>query len=89
MVWKILNLSNNINKKLLDSKNIFNMGHLNNIQLFYQKIDVICFPSYLNALGRQILEAGLYKIPSIVCLKNSADSFMSKKQVYLLNDLEI
>ena len=77
---KILNLSNNINKKLLDSKNIFNMGHLNNIQLFYQKIDVICFPSYLNALGRQIFEAGLYKIPSIVCLKkNSADSFINKK----------
>ncbi len=76
----ILNLSNNINKKLLDSKNIFNMGHLNNIQLFYQKIDVICFPSYLNALGRQIFEAGLYKIPSIVCLKkNSADSFINKK----------
>ncbi len=72
--------SNNIDSKLINSKNIINLGHLNNVEDFYKQIDVICFPSYLNALGRQIFEAGLYKIPSIVCLKkNYADSFVNNK----------
>lgn len=77
---KIFNFSNNIDRKLINSKNIINLGHLDNIQNFYEKIDIICFPSYLNALGRPVFEAGLYNIPSIVCLKKEqADSFINKK----------
>ena len=77
---KIFNFSNNIDRKLINSKKIINLGHLDNIQNFYERIDVICFPSYLNALGRPVFEAGLYNIPSIVCLKKEyADSFINKK----------
>ena len=77
---KIFNFTNNIDRKLINSKNIINLGHLDNIQNFYERIDIICFPSYLNALGRPVFEAGLYNIPSIVCLKKEyADSFINKK----------
>lgn len=77
---KIFNFSNNIDRKLINSKKIINLGHLDNIQNFYERIDIICFPSYLNALGRPVFEAGLYNIPSIVCLKKEyADSFINKK----------
>ena len=76
---KIFNFSNNIDKNLINSKNLIDLGHLDNLHDFYHKIDIICFPSYLNALGRQIFEAGLYGIPSIVCLKkNYSDSFINK-----------
>ena len=77
---RILKLSNSIDKHSVNSKNIINLGHLENLENFYNKIDVLCFPSYLNALGRQIFEAAYYKIPSIVCLKkNISDSFLNKK----------
>ena len=92
---KIFNITNNIDKNLIKFKNIINLGHINNIDYFYNKIDVLCFPSYLNALGRQVFEAGHYKIPSIVCLKrNISDSFVNKKTGLSyknpgsLNDLE-
>jgi glycosyltransferase involved in cell wall biosynthesis len=79
-LFNLFNLSNNINKNLLKSKNIIFLGHLNELEKFYSKIDIMCFPSYLNALGRQVIEAGFYKIPSIVCLKkNYSDSFVNKR----------
>ena len=79
-IFNFFNLSNNINTNLIKSKNIILLGHLNNLDKFYGKIDILCFPSYLNALGRQVIEAGFYKIPSIVCLdKNNSDSFINKK----------
>ena len=78
-LFNILNLSNNIKVDLIKSKNIISLGHINSLEKFYSKIDILCFPSYLNALGRQVIEAGFYKIPSIVCLdKNISDSFINK-----------
>ncbi len=74
---KILNLDNNINP-IENKKNIFNLGVINNLEFFYKKINVLCFPSYLNALGRQVFEAALFGLPSIVCLdKNYSDSFIN------------
>ena len=77
---KLLGLTNNIDKSLIKkSKYILNLGHQDNLTNFYDKIDVLCFPSYLNALGRQIFEAGFFSIPSIVCInKNYSDSFINK-----------
>lgn len=34
----------------------------------YRSIDVLCFPSHLNAVGRPVLEAALSHIPSIVAI---------------------
>lgn len=74
-----LNLSNNVNENILINKNIIILGHLDNLKKFYEKIDILCFPSYLNALGRQVFEAGIYSIPSIVCIKKNSDSFINNK----------
>ena len=74
-----LNLSNNVSEKILINKNIIILGHLDNLKKFYEKIDILCFPSYLNALGRQVFEAGIYSIPSIVCIKKNSDSFINNK----------
>ena len=37
---------------------------------FYSKIDIILFPSYMNAVGRPVIEAALSKKPAIIALKN-------------------
>lgn len=79
LIFNFFNLSNNIDYSLIKNKKIKYLGHLNNLSKFYNKIDLLCFPSYLNALGRQVIEAGHYEIPSIVCIKkNSSDSFINK-----------
>ena len=79
MVFKTFKVSNNIDQQIINSKNIINLGHITNLNRFYQRIDILCFPSYLNALGRQVFEAGLFRIPSIVCLsRNKSDSFVDK-----------
>ncbi len=80
-LFKLFGLTNNIDKDLIvNSKNVLNLGHLNELSFFYNKIDILCFPSYLNALGRQVFEAGFFNKPSIVCLnKKYSDSFINKK----------
>ena len=79
MIFKIFKVSNNIDQQIINSKNIINLGHITNLNRFYKRIDILCFPSYLNALGRQVFEAGLFNIPSIVCLsRNKSDSFIDK-----------
>ena len=79
-LFNFFDLTNNIDKNLIKSKNIVFMGHIDKLGKFYNNIDVLCFPSYLNALGRQIFEAAFYNIPSIVCLKkNKSDSFLNNK----------
>lgn len=79
-VFNLLRLTNNIDKKLLKNNNFVLYGHLNNLDRFYNNIDILCFPSYLNSLGRQVIEASYYKIPSIVCLKNDkSDCFVNYK----------
>ena len=68
-IFEIFKISNNINRNLINFDGIKNMGHINKLENFYSKIDLLCFPSYLNALGRQVFEAAYFKIPSIVCIK--------------------
>ena len=76
-IFEIFKISNNINRDLINFDGIKNMGHINKLENFYSKIDLLCFPSYLNALGRQVFEAAYFKIPSIVCIKKKkSDSFI-------------
>ena len=76
---RLFNLDNNINAQF-NKKIIKNFGIVNNLESFYNKIHILCFPSYLNALGRQVFEAAMFGLPSIVCLsKNSSDSFINKQ----------
>jgi len=81
IILKIFGLSNNIDRSLIkNSKHTVNLGHQDNLINFYNKIDILCFPSYLNALGRQVFEAGFFRIPSIVCInKDKSDCFINQK----------
>ncbi len=36
----------------------------------YKNIDIICFPSHLNAVGRPVIEAAFFKVPSIVAIRD-------------------
>lgn len=43
----------------------------------YRGIDVVCFPSYLDAPGRPIFEAGFFGVPSIAAISRpKADTFI-------------
>ena len=44
-----------------------------NIKKIYENIDVLCFPSHLNAVGRPVLEAAFFKVPSIVAIDDPLD----------------
>ncbi|MEM9077495.1 MAG: glycosyltransferase family 4 protein [Bacteroidota bacterium] len=45
-------------------------GFVQNLALAYNKIDVLCFPSHINAVGRPVFEAGFFSVPSIVAIDN-------------------
>jgi glycosyltransferase involved in cell wall biosynthesis len=67
-------IKKDFNKEMHDFRqNNYNchfLGSVDKLEEFYNKIDLIVFPSRMNALGRPIIEASYYEIPSIVCLKN-------------------
>jgi len=46
------------------------------IYSIYNNIDIICFPSYLNAVGRPVLEAAFFKVPSIVAINDPYDDMI-------------
>lgn len=48
--------------------NVIFHGLVKDISVFYQYMDVVCFPSYYNAPGRPVFEAAYYGIPSIVAI---------------------
>jgi glycosyltransferase involved in cell wall biosynthesis len=58
-------------KKII--KNFEFPGLIKNISILYRKLDVLCFPSHLNACGRPVFEAAFYKVPSIVAIKRPLD----------------
>lgn len=45
-------------------------GAISDITTFYPEIDILCFPSHLNACGRPVFEAAFFGIPSIVAVSN-------------------
>jgi len=40
-----------------------------NLKNFYSNIDVVLFPSHMNAVGRPVIEASCIKKPAIIALK--------------------
>lgn len=76
-ISKKLKLYEDTEKDLLDfikihnfEKNVIYMGFVEDVNTFYTKIDLLVFPSHLNAVGRPVFEAGFYGIPSIVAVRN-------------------
>ena len=46
------------------------LGLVHDIRQLLPQLDVVCFPSHLDAAGRPVFEAALYGIPSVVALKD-------------------
>lgn len=74
--------SNFYNKRY---KNVKFLDTITDLNKFYQKIDLICFPSRMNALGRPVIEAASHGIPALVCLdKYFNDTIIDKKTGYVV-----
>lgn len=46
------------------------LGFVSDVRELYPKLDILCFPSYLDAAGRPVFEAAFYSIPSVVAVAN-------------------
>lgn len=49
------------------------LGFVSDVGVVYDRLDVLCFPSRLNAPGRPVFEAALQGIPAIVAMKDPVD----------------
>ena len=48
-------------------------GFVSDVQEVYPIIDLLCFPSYLDAAGRPVFEAAFYGVPSIVAVRKPTE----------------
>jgi glycosyltransferase involved in cell wall biosynthesis len=46
------------------------IGFVSDVRTLYPQIDVLCFPSHLDAAGRPVFESAFYGIPSVVAITN-------------------
>lgn len=46
------------------------LGFVSDVRQIYPQLDILCFPSHLDAAGRPVFEAAFYAIPSIVAVQN-------------------
>ncbi|QDG59415.1 glycosyltransferase family 4 protein [Pseudomonas sp. NIBRBAC000502773] len=46
------------------------MGFVDDVRQLYPQLDILCFPSHLDAAGRPVFEAAFYSIPSVVAVAN-------------------
>jgi glycosyltransferase involved in cell wall biosynthesis len=61
-------------ESFIDDNNLHNqiklLGFIGDVRTLYPKLDILCFPSYLDAAGRPVFEAALYGVPSVVAINN-------------------
>ena len=76
-LYKVLNLAHDVKSELqayVRMNNLDDMveftGFVSDITTIYKRVDVVCFPSHLDAPGRPVFEAALYGLPAIVAMKN-------------------
>jgi len=46
------------------------LGFVKDVRSLYPTLDILCFPSHLDAAGRPVFEAAFYSIPSVVAVKD-------------------
>jgi len=46
------------------------LGFVKDVRDIYPTLDILCFPSHLDAAGRPVFEAAFYSIPSVVAVKD-------------------
>lgn len=44
------------------------LGFVSDVRELYPQLDILCFPSHLDAAGRPVFEAAFYSVPSVVAL---------------------
>ena len=95
MIYNFLNSNRNFNnfvfKNSIDQcENIKFIGKVTDLNKFYSKIDVLIFPSYLNSVGRPVIESSLFKIPSIIGLKkfNNDTAIKNASLIFTPGDIE-
>ena len=49
------------------------VGFIEDVSALYRSMDVLCFPSHLDAAGRPVFEAALHGVPSIVAIDSPPD----------------
>jgi glycosyltransferase involved in cell wall biosynthesis len=50
-------------------EHVHRLGFTPDVQAIYQSIDLLCFPSHLDAVGRPVIEAAWYGVPSLVAVE--------------------
>ncbi len=65
-------IKNKLDKYKL-TNNVKLEGYVYSSDEIYNNIDLLTFPSHLNAAGRPVFEAAFYNIPSIVAIENEFD----------------
>jgi glycosyltransferase involved in cell wall biosynthesis len=51
-------------------KHVRLLGFVKDVRTIYPTLDILCFPSHLDAAGRPVFEAAFYSIPSVVAVEN-------------------
>lgn len=46
------------------------VGFVKDVHAIYETLDVLCFPSHLNAAGRPVFEAAFFEVPSVVAIED-------------------
>ncbi|MDU9404611.1 glycosyltransferase family 4 protein [Pseudomonas sp. zfem004] len=49
------------------------LGFVGDVRTLYPQLDILCFPSHLDAAGRPVFEAAFYSIPSVVAVANPVE----------------
>jgi glycosyltransferase involved in cell wall biosynthesis len=49
-------------------EHVHRLGFISDVHAIYQSIDLLCFPSHLDAVGRPVIEAAWFRVPSIVAM---------------------
>ena len=91
-IFKIYeNIENELKLKINEyqiQNNVKFVPFTDNLNKIYSNLDLLCFPSHLNAPGRQIFEAASYGVPSVVSIKKSTpDTIINNKTGKIIEKL--
>ena len=77
LILKLFGLRQDVNQELIEIvereglEDIVEFhGFVSDLQAAYTKMDIVCFPSHLDAPGRPVIEAAYFSRPSIVAVEN-------------------
>lgn len=79
-----------INTSSINLPNVYFFGEKNSLQEIYKNTDIVIFCSNINAIGRPVLEAAVFKKTSVVFLDDlKTDYIINNKTGYLIKNKNI